>query len=96
MSYFALYMLCAYICFQATSATLIVNTAVIMTAGTAVVSLVAVAAANILTRLRGFRVKTAIFGVSFFSQSQKGTWKQRKKQPNIKICPESLAATLEY
>ena len=48
VSWFTLYMLRAYIWFQAVSATLIVNTAVILTAGTAVVSPVAVAAAIIV------------------------------------------------
>ena len=51
---------------------------------------------NILTWLRGFRVKNVNF-LSFFSLSiPKRDLNTKKITPNIEVCPESLVAMLEY
>ena len=51
---------------------------------------------NILTWLQGFQVKIANF-LSFFCLSiPKGDLDTKKTTPNIKVCPESLGAMLQY
>ena len=51
---------------------------------------------NILTWLRGFRVKIANF-LSFFCLSiPKRDLDTKKTTPNLEVCPESLGAILEY
>lgn len=57
-------MLRAYICFQAVSAALTVNTAVILIAGTAVVNPVAVAAAIIVVIIAAITVPAAVIIVA--------------------------------
>ena len=49
-----------------------------------------------LTWIRGFQIKIAIF-LSFFCRSiPKRDLKTKKTQPNIEVCPESLGVMLEY
>ena len=51
---------------------------------------------NILTWLRGFRVKIVTF-LSFFCLSiPKRDLDTKKTSPDIQVCPESLGAMLEY
>jgi len=52
---------------------------------------------NILTSIRGFRVKIAIFFLRFLRLSIPKRYLDTKKTPpNIEVCPESLGAMLEY
>ena len=48
---------------------------------------------NILTCLRGFRVKIGIFSVSVVSQFLKEDLDTKKTTPNVEVCPESLGKT---
>ena len=51
---------------------------------------------NILTWLRGFRVKIANFSSFFCLSIPKRDLDRKKTTPNIEVCPESLWAMLEY
>ena len=51
---------------------------------------------NILTWLRGFRVKIANFSSFFCIIIPKGDLDTKKTTPNIEVWPESLGAMLEY
>ena len=51
---------------------------------------------NILTWLRGFRVKVLNFESFFCLSFPNETWIQRKQQEVWKFDPESLGAMLEY
>jgi len=51
---------------------------------------------NILTWIRGFRVKIPIFQVSFCLSIPKRDLDTKKTTPNRKVYPESLGAMLEY